>query len=209
MGRPPLHDVRRKQLVDATISAISVHGLADATVSRISSAAGVSPSIVHHYFADKDALIEAAMRSLLAVLQTSILTRLRNTNDPFERIRAIVDGNFSPDQISFEGVRAWLALWSRAPQSEAIARLQRINSARTRSNLLHALRRILPSESAQIVAVNLTALMDGLWLRCALDRDDFPPAEARCHALAFVDSQIAAFAPNLTSDGRAVAEDCE
>ncbi|MEM7222535.1 MAG: transcriptional regulator BetI [Pseudomonadota bacterium] len=193
MGRPPLHDVRRKQLVEATITAISTHGLADATVSRISSAAGVSPSIVHHYFTDKDELIQAAMRSLLLVLQTSILSRLRDTNDPIERITAIVDGNFSTDQTSVEGVRAWLALWSRAPHASGIARLQRINSARTRSNLLHALRKVLPVEHARIVAANLTALMDGLWLRCALDREGFSPQEARRHALEFVSSEIAAF----------------
>lgn len=207
MGRPPLHDVRRKQLVDAAISAISTHGLADATVSRISSAAGVSPSIVHHYFTDKDELIEAAMRHMLSVLQTSILSRLRATDDPIERITAIVDGNFSPDQTSIEGVRAWLALWSRAPHSEAIARIQKINSARTRSNLAHALKSVLPVDDARIVAANLTALMDGLWLRCALDRERFPVHEARNHALAFVNSQIAANALRSTVDVRANPED--
>jgi len=187
MGRRSLHTIRRKELIEATISTISLHGIADTTISRIGSIAGVSPGIVHHYFTGKDELMEAVMRSLLFNLQEAVLTRLRSLDDPYERIFAIVDGNLSPDQFKRDVVRTWLAFWDHSPQSTAIARLQRINALRTRSNLLHALKKILPEDTANTVAANLTALMDGLWLRCALDKEDLSPKEARRLAMSYVD----------------------
>lgn len=186
MGRPSLETKRKQELIDATISAIAMHGLADTTVVRIGSHAGVSPSIVHHYFTGKDELCEAAMRSLLRKLKRAVLERLRKTSDPRERIAAIIEGNFAPEQFTMEGVRAWLAFWDRVPQAPAIARLQKLNSARTRSNLLHDFKKILPEAEAHDAASNLTALLDGLWLRCALSSDGFSPEEARRLAMTYL-----------------------
>ena len=195
MARPRLDTIRKKELVEAAISAISTYGLADATVLRISSRAGVRPGIVHHYFSSKQHLCEAAMRSLLFKLHNAVLTRIRESDDPYERAIAVIDGNFSPDQFTKEGVRAWLAFWDEAPKSPMFARLQRINASRTRSNLLHDLKKLLPAPEARDAAANLTALMDGLWLRCALSRDEFPPHEARRLALQYLQTTLTAFAP--------------
>ena len=187
MGRRSLQAIRRKELIEATISTISLHGIAETTISRIGTVAGVSPGIIHHYFTGKDELLEAVMRSLLFNLQGAVLSELKKLDDPYERISAIVDGNLSPDQFTRDVVRTWLAFWDHSPQSTAIARLQRVNALRTRSNLLHALKKILPADTASTVAANLTALMDGLWLRCALDKDDLSPKEARRLAMSYVD----------------------
>ena len=60
--------IRRKQLVEAAIAAIHEHGFANATVARIAAQAGISAGMVHHYFKDKDELLFATMRHLLAEL---------------------------------------------------------------------------------------------------------------------------------------------
>ena len=55
MPKVGMEPIRRRQLIEATITSIHEYGFADATVSRISAAAGVSTGIVHHYFDGKAA----------------------------------------------------------------------------------------------------------------------------------------------------------
>ena len=65
IGMEPL---RRRALIDATISAIGERGSLDVTMSDIAGRAGVSSALAHHYFGAKDDLLEATMRHLLADL---------------------------------------------------------------------------------------------------------------------------------------------
>ena len=82
MPKLGMKPIRRRQLIDATISVIGKFGFGDATVSRIAKRAGVSPGIVHHYFEDKHALLEAAMRDLLEQLRTAVAGRFGAGGDP-------------------------------------------------------------------------------------------------------------------------------
>ena len=65
IGMEPL---RRRALIDATISAIGERGSLDVTMSDIAGRAGVSSALAHHYFGAKDDLLQATMRHLLADL---------------------------------------------------------------------------------------------------------------------------------------------
>jgi TetR/AcrR family transcriptional repressor of bet genes len=106
--------IRRKQLVGAAISAIHQYGFANATVARIAKRAGVSSGIVHHYFADKDELLFATMRSLLAELRRDTVARQRSARTPRERVNAVIDASLPmPSLMSVLGLAR--ALWQRPP----------------------------------------------------------------------------------------------
>src|SRR5436190_1885454 len=122
-----MEPIRRRQLIDATISSIGRYGYGEATVQRISRAAGVSSGIIHHYFGGKGELLEASMRALLAELRREVLGRLALAVTPRARLEAIVDGNFAPSQFDPPVVAAWLAFWSQARHEPKLARLQRIH----------------------------------------------------------------------------------
>jgi TetR/AcrR family transcriptional repressor of bet genes len=177
-----MEPIRRRQLIEATIESIHAHGFADATVSRISNAAGVSSGIVHHYFGSKGDLLEATMRWLMTDLRAQVVRRLAAAKSPRERLEAIIDGNFAPRQFSQPAVTAWIAFWAQAPGNEALARLQRINTGRLQSNLRHALRGFLPAAASARVALGLAALIDGLSVRCALSPGGLAPEVARAIA---------------------------
>ncbi len=181
-----MEPIRRRQLIDATIASIHRHGLAETTISRISARAGVSSGIVHHYFDGKDKLLEATMRALLDGLRTAVLGRLAGAKGPRRRIEAVIDGNFAPEQFSPQAVTAWLAFWAQVPHSPALARLQRINAGRLQSNLRHALKQLLPAARAAPAALGLGALIDGLWLRCALTPGGIDAEAARRLARAYL-----------------------
>ncbi|ALG72728.1 BetI family transcriptional regulator [Azospirillum thiophilum] len=189
MPKVGMEPIRRRQLIDATITSMGEHGLADTTVQTISRGAGVSPGIIHHYFGGKDELLAATMRSMLQQLRDDATQRLATATSPRARLEAIVDCNFAPGQFEPRVVAAWLGFWAQAPHNPALARLQRINARRLHSNLLHALRPLLPADRAERVAVGLAAMIDGLWLRFALT-GAIDGSAARAVALGYLDSEL-------------------
>ena len=190
MPKVGMEPIRRRQLIDATIVSIGRYGLADTTVQRISREAGVSSGIIHHYFGGKNELLEATMRRLLALLREDVVVQLGKARTLEERITAIVASNFAVSQFQRGVITAWLAFWARAPHVPALDRLQRINAKRLRSNLLYSLRRLLPRAQAEQTARGLAALIDGLWLRAALD-GSLDGEGARAIAGAYLRGQIA------------------
>ena len=190
MPKVGMEPIRRQQLIDATIVSIGRYGLADTTVQRISRAAGVSSGIIHHYFGGKNELLEATMRRLLQSLRADVVAALSAAPTPEQRVAAIIDSNFATGQFHGGVIAAWLAFWAQAPHVPALARLQRINAGRLRSNLLHSLRRLLPRAPAEQTARGLAALIDGLWLRAALD-GSLDGAGARAIAVAYFRGQLA------------------
>ena len=65
LGMEPL---RRRQLIEATISVVAEVGLQATTISLISKKVGLSSGIISHYFGGKQGLIEATVRYLLETL---------------------------------------------------------------------------------------------------------------------------------------------
>jgi len=179
MPKVGMEPIRRRQLIEATIASIHEYGFADTTVARISAAAGVSTGIVHHYFDGKADLLEATMRWLMADLRRQVVHRLARARTPTDRLKAIIDGNFAPEQFSQQAVAAWIAFWAHAAQTPELGRLQHINTERLQSNLRHALKAIMPPERAARAALGMAALIDGLSVRCALSQGGLAPEEAR------------------------------
>jgi TetR/AcrR family transcriptional repressor of bet genes len=189
MPKVGMEPIRRQQLIEATIAALSRYGFADATISRISKEAGVSTGIIHHYFASKGDLLEATMRTLLEQLRQDVVKRLEKSATPEDRLYAIIDGNFAPNQFDRPVIAAWLSFWGQVPHVPGLARLQRIYARRLRSNLLHELRQLLPVERAAETATGLAALIDGLWLRASLDGIQNRGA-ARAIVRSYLDAQL-------------------
>ena len=165
--------VRRRQLVDATIASIHEFGLADATVTRIAKKAGVSPGIVHHYFTSKDELLFETMRLMLENLRRIAVEKLSNANTPLERINAIIDASFAPEQFSPQVTAAWLALYASAGQSQSLTRILALYHNRLRSNLLFNLKQMNTQPQNPSIfeeqAETIAAIIDGLYLRASLN----------------------------------------
>lgn len=193
MPRPGLSPLRQRQLIDATVVALHRHGLGQATVARIGRAAGFSPALVHHDFPDKDALLAATMRTLLRELRREVVAALARADGPRERLLALIEADLAPSQLRPEVIAAWLSFWAAAPHSPALGRLQRIYALRLRRHLYRELRRLIPDAQAWPAALGAAALIDGLYLRCALGgAERLAPATARALARDYLDRQMAA-----------------
>ncbi len=169
LGMP---EIRKPQLVDATMAVIDDVGLAAASVALISRKAGVSPGIINHYFGGKHGLLEETMRSVLRQLSEGVQERLSviPQEDVKGRVMAIVGGNFDSRQVNSKVVKTWLAFWSLAMHDPMLFRLQRVNELRLLTHLKIELKKLLPAKHAEFVAQGIAALVDGIWLRGALNR---------------------------------------
>jgi TetR/AcrR family transcriptional repressor of bet genes len=183
IGMEPL---RRRALIDATISAIGERGSLDVTMSEIAGRAGVSSALAHHYFGAKDELLQATMRHLLAELNADMRQALAAARTPRERVSAAIAVNFSDKQFQPETIAAWLAFYVEAQKSVALRRLLRIYARRLHSNLMSGLARLVPSADADQAAEAIAALIDGLYIRRAL-KDGTPNAVS---AIAIVEDYL-------------------
>ena len=164
-----LSDIRRKELRQAAFAVLEREGIAGATLEKVAAHAGASKGIVLHYFRNKQELFEHAMREANAVLCHAVIARLRRANTPMERMDAVIEGNFEPHLFQPPLCHAWLSLCAEVPRDEKMARIQRVIHARMRSNLLSGLHGLASPGDADDIALGVTALIDGLWLRLGLE----------------------------------------
>ncbi|MBF7683048.1 transcriptional regulator BetI [Acinetobacter sp. B5B] len=174
--------VRREQIIQAAFEVIASLGLTNTTIAKIAKQAGLSTGIVSHYFGDKQGLITACMREMLAELQRKTMqNKAHRSTDSIEQIQAIIDSNFDNSQTNAKAMRLWLEFWTASMHMPALQRLQRINSHRLYSNLKYHLQQILPKTQVDTVTQALAALIDGLWLRASLmsHQENFDVTQAR------------------------------
>jgi transcriptional repressor BetI len=189
MPKLGMEEIRRRQLIEATIASIHEVGFAESSLSRISARAGVSTGIVHHYFEDKAELLESTLRQLGTNLRLAVVRRLNAARTPVERLLAVIDGNIGTEVFTAEGVSAWLAFWAQVPTSPRLARIQNVVISRLHDNLVHALKRLGRADAEDIASV-IEALIDGLWLRAALSEHGPDPRRARRLVLDYLNARL-------------------
>lgn len=185
-------DVRRRQLIEATIDSLAEVGFNASTLAQIARRAGVSPGLVAHYFGDKDGLLESTLRHLARRIGRGAAVRLAAARSPRDRVQAVIDANLAPEEFDQRSCSVWLAFWGQVLHSERLRRVQKVYQSRMLSNLTHDLRPIVGPAEARRLAIAIAAVIDGLWLRSTLSATGETDAiTARAIATAFVDGQIA------------------
>ena len=171
MPKVGMPEIRRPQLIRATMEVINQVGFLNASVAKIGQQAGISPSIINHYFGGKSGLVEATMRSILKDLATGINIRLAKVqkDNTIGRIELLWEKISAPTSKMKAVVKTWLAFWAQAMHDPALNRLQRVNEKRLLSYLRLELKRTMPHQQAHMVATGIAALIDGIWLRGALN----------------------------------------
>ena len=189
--RDELEDARRAQLIDVTIDSLAEVGFVGTTLAEIAGRAGVSPGLVAHYFGDKDALLEAAFRTLARVVAVRMRERFALARTPRARVQAVIDANLGPENFDRRTGNAWLAFWGQVLHFQGLKRVQKAYQRRMLSNLHSDLRRMIPAEAAGSLAAMIAAMIDGVWLRAALSEWQEADSEsARALLSAFVDGRL-------------------
>ncbi|SDE60671.1 TetR/AcrR family transcriptional regulator, transcriptional repressor of bet genes [Paracoccus isoporae] len=168
MRRRARQTTRKTELINAAIRTIARSGTLDVTVADIAREAGMSPALAHHYFGSKDQIFLSAMREILRRYGAAARAALTGVQDHRARLFAVLDASLGPEHFDSAIVAAWLNFYVLAQQGGKADRLLRVYHRRLRSTLMADLRPLLGAEAAA-VAETLGALIDGVYLRQALD----------------------------------------
>ena len=140
------------------------------TTARICHEAGMSPGILAYYFKGKDEVLFAMVRYHKRILMEDVISRLENAQSLWQRLVAIVEGNFPEKAFERNTANAWLSVVAAAGSKPQYGRLQNIFCKRLGSNLGSALSSVLSRSRLDQAVLGIGVMIDGLWLRKAAGR---------------------------------------
>lgn len=174
-------EVRKEQLIQATIKCIAKHGLSGVTMARVTQEAGLSLGIANLHFKSKEKLLLETLQSVTAEYaagQTAILE-----SDDFSstaaRIEAILAFDFNPTVTEKNKLAVWFAFLgeakSRPTYQRACSRQDSASEARITTLFQSALDEAHDKHAdAGLIAAGYIALVDGLWLNALVDPRRLP-----------------------------------
>jgi transcriptional repressor BetI len=167
LPRKRIEDIRRVELIEAAHRVFMRAGLDGMTSQSICREAGMSPGILSYYFKGKDAVLLAMVRYNNRILMSEIVARLRRASTRWDRLNAIIEGNFPASTYNVNAARAWLSVCAATETKPGFGRLQDIFYRRLHSNLSHELATVLPPPALAQTIIGIGVMIDGLWLRKA------------------------------------------
>jgi len=173
-----IETIRRGELIKAAYEVFQQHGFRGLTMARIGQQAGMSHGIVNYYFKSKDELLIAMVRYANRLIMDDVTRRLAKARTPLQRLDAIIEGNFPAEMYDRATANAWVSFYSVLPEHPEFERLQTLFYRRLRSNLLDCLSKLVTRPDAERLVKGISVMIDGLWLRCALERQRLDHKEA-------------------------------
>lgn len=173
---------RRGKLIEATIRCVRREGREGLTTRKISAEAGISNGLVFHHFDHKEDLIAAAYTTM-ADRQFDALKKAADTagQDAQLRLKNFVGAFFGPAVMDRDLMRAWVAFWSLSFEFSQIRLIHDRNDLMFREYLAPLLVDARGSKDfdPRLHAIELNALLDGLWVEWCLDSKPFDVDEGR------------------------------
>jgi AcrR family transcriptional regulator len=190
-----LPEVRRRQLIEATLQCLAELGHAGTSVRAVCARAGVSPGLVTHHFEGIDDLIAAAYAHIGDQVATVLETAMTEAgSDPVAQLRAFVNASFQPPVLDSDLLAVWLAFWSLVRRDSDIRKIHAVIYGDYRRSLESLVGAITAARGldldVRLTVLGFTAMMDGLWLELCLDPTSFTADEALRIAHGWIDTLI-------------------
>ena len=113
-ARTPIEDVRRTELISATLRVISAQGFEGTTVRDIARAAGASVGSVNYYFSSKDDLLRAAVAETDARFRTQVREAVEGANGYPDKLARVVDLCFPGEDEQGPDWAVFVDFWNQA-----------------------------------------------------------------------------------------------
>ena len=188
----PRGAARRDDLIAACLRSLAARGREGASVRRIAAEAGVSVGLIHHYFPSVDDLVAAAYRRIAGRLSEDIEAEVAKARTPTARLEAFIATSLASPAVEASALNAWLTFWSMIRGAPAVKAAHDETYGAYRARLQTILVELAgdvaePDFDVSLVALGLTAMLDGLWLEHCLN----PRALAKDEALALGRAYVA------------------
>ncbi|MFN2167395.1 MAG: GNAT family N-acetyltransferase, partial [Anaerolineae bacterium] len=186
---------RRRLLIDATMSAISEHGLSQLTLAKIASEVGLSAGSVNFHFASKEALLLATLTSIAQEFEEQVLRAVTDSDhQAAARLQALIEAAIDQQVTEPRKMAVWYAFTSEARLREDY---KRICGARERKIFELTLRLCTDvireggkstQMNARAMANAIQGLIDEIWEEILYEGETFNREDARYMYLSFLAS---------------------
>lgn len=179
MGRKSLAEQRRTQITEAFYRCIARDGLQNASIREIAKEAGVQTSILHHYFKDRDEMIEVLVKKIVDRIAAHYLSEIGRHKNPQTRFNKAIEFLFGADMINDEHAVFFYDCWSEAKRNEQVRESFVMLYSRFRKAIVNLLIETCPvselsAAETQELATMIIAVQDGVSLQWDMDRKNVP-----------------------------------
>ena len=169
IGRKASKEVRRQQLIEATIDVMARKGYSGTTMFDVAKAAGLSSGIVNFHFETKEKLLVETLKYLADEYRANWHKALNGAgSDPADKLIALLFSDFNPEICAPRKLAAWCAFWAEA-QSRPTYLEHCGSNDEEYSAIVHELCGAIIKKgryalSPELIGRALDALLEGLWL---------------------------------------------
>lgn len=186
---------RRRLLIDATVSAISEHGLPKLTLAKIADIAGLSAGSVNFHFASKEALLLETLTDLAREFEQRILNALETAGpDPARKLLAMFEASLDPNITEPRKTAVWFAFTSEARSRQDYQRICGAQDQKIFAITLQLCDEIIHQGdrqgqmNARAMANAVQGLIDEIWEEILYAGDGYDRDDARFMYLSFLAS---------------------
>lgn len=182
-------EVRRQQLIEATLESLAENGISGTTMAAVTGRAGLSMGIVSLHFKSKDNLLTSTLRYLSEEIRDAWVNIHRNeTLTATERLRGIVAASFDPHISSTTKIAVWFAFFGEAKYRQVYRDMvEEFDDERTDAIQQLCIEIIAEGGytdvSPEMLATTIECLCDGLWLNVILYPDWLTPISAEMRVI--------------------------
>lgn len=114
--RKATRQIRRQQLIEATISVLAQKGQTGLKLQDVAEAAGLSYGLVNFHFDTKDKLLSETLKYMAAEYQQNWREALAKAGDePARQLAALIEADFNDTVYTPARLMAWCTFWGEAP----------------------------------------------------------------------------------------------
>ena len=190
-GRKASKEVRQLQLIEATIDSLAKRGYAETTMADVADGAGLSRGIVNFHFESKEKLLIATLQHMYDEYSAHWRASLQKAgDDPARQLQVLVWADFDRSICNKRKLAAWLAFWGEAKSRPVYQALSSSRDNYYQQVFIDLCATLKESGGyayePQVMALALSAMLEGLWLRLMMGTEDTTRETALQAANAFL-----------------------
>lgn len=163
------HDARRRELIEASWQVIATEGLEGVTMRKIASEASCTTGRLTHYFADREALILASLRTSYDVTGDRARASVANDTDNKTKLLRFTEEMLPADDERLREWKVWIAFWSAATVDKTLAVENDARHKAWADELADLIKDAAPASNARQEADLLIGLINGVGLHAAVN----------------------------------------
>ena len=192
--RTASREIRRSQLIDATMKCIARKGMGSTTLGDVAREAGLSQGIVNLHFKSKENLLKETLRSLANEYREKFNKALQKSGPhPADKLRALMVHDVRPSICNQRKLAVWFAFWGEV-KSRPTYRRMCDEWDQYYDEVVAGLCGELIADGdyrdieATTVAYALASMINGLWLSCLISPQSWDRNKAIAAVMSYLHS---------------------